>query len=60
MTFCEQALSYLAIAGGTYFWLWYLTREIERYKGNAKPRWYERDIVKRRKPNDTRSTTGTT
>jgi len=52
MTFCEQALAYTGIAAGTYFWLWYLTQEIHRYKGNRPPRWFERDLFKRRESND--------
>lgn len=52
MTTCEQILSYLAIAAGTYFWLWYLTWELTYYKGKRpnKPRWFEREIFKRRNP----------
>lgn len=46
MTLCEHMLLYLGTFAGTAFWFWYLLREAERYKGKAKPRWYEKEIFK--------------
>jgi len=45
MGLCEHALQLLAVAAGTYFWLWYLVWEYEHYRAGKKPtRWWERDI----------------
>lgn len=47
---CELFLTHLAIAAGTYFWLWYLTYEGSVVKGQRRrTKWWERDIWPRKK-----------
>lgn len=49
----QLILNHLLLGLGTYFWLWYLTYEGNRYKGGSKkkdspPKWYEREIFPKR------------
>lgn len=51
----QLLLNHLLLGFGTYFWLWYLTYEGNRYKSrgqkdrNSTPeKWYEREIFPKR------------
>jgi hypothetical protein len=42
---CTYALKLLALAGGTYFWAWYLIWEYEYFSGRRKPKyWWEKEL----------------
>lgn len=46
---CEFWIGLLGSMAGTLFWLFYLTWEMEYYKGTRKhKRWWEREITRRK------------